>query len=233
MSWGPRAGGGGWAYLRLVSALPVVSLDPRAALAVQFVAFEGVAVGLAAGYGAWGALPLATAAIVVSTLGSALMSRLADRIRALDPPARYRGLLFDSSVDVLMGLVAFVLLVTHLLVGGGGSGAGALERLLGRSPPAPVVVFALFVAWDLAYRIGIGWWASITGLWRAVTLGGQFDAGTRAAYARADALTIGFAALQLLLVPFVATDRLLVGLLVGHVLAVVVVSGLAVAVGRR
>lgn len=224
---------GGWAYVSIVSALPGVDVDTRVALAAQFLLFEGAAVGLAATYGRWSALPVATAAVLVATAGSAMMMSLSDRIRRLGPPEPYRHVLLDSSIDVVMGTVAFVALVTHLYVGGQGPSTGLLERMLGERPPAPAVFLGLLIAWDLCYRIGTGWWASVTGLWRTVRFGRTFDEATRAAYRRTDRRTIAFAGLQVVLVPFLWPDRVLAFLLLGHVAAVVVVSGLAIVLGRR
>lgn len=231
-------GGGGWAYVSIVSTLPGVDIDTRVALAAQVLLFEGAAVALAAWYGLWDALPVATVAVGVATAGSGLMVSLTDRIRRLQPPEPYRHVLFDSSIDVMMGTVAFVALVTYLFVTGGGPGSGGpggglLTRLLGDRPPAPAVFLGLLVAWDLCYRIGTGWWASVTGLWRAVRFAPGMAQATRQGYVRADLLTIAFAGLQALLVPFLWADRPLALLVLGHVAAVVVVSSLAIGLTRR
>lgn len=227
-------GRGGWAYVSLISTLPGLSLSPRRALALQFVAFEGAAVALSAWYGLWDALPFATVAIVVATVGSGLMVILSDRLRSLDPPEPYRRALFDSGVDVAMGLVAFIALVTYLLVAGRDPGSGSVLGYFGGTLPVGAVAFGLLVGWDLCYRIGTAWWASLTGLWRSVRFGTEIDRAARRAYVRLDLLTIGFAGLQLLLVPFVRGDRLLGLAVVGHVAAVVIVSSAsAVLVGRR
>jgi hypothetical protein len=225
-----RTEAGGWAYVSLVSAIPGLAIDPRRALVVQFVLFEGVAVGLAAWYGRWAALPFATTAILVATLGSGLMVVLSDWVRSLDPPRSYRQALFESSIDVVMGLVAFIALLTSLLVDSRGA---LLQRVLGDPLPPQVVFFALFVAWDLCYRIGTAWWVSITGLWRAASFGRGLDAGRRRRYARTDLLTMGFAGLQLLLVPFLWADRWLAWLVIGHVIAVIVVSAFAIGLQLR
>lgn len=223
---------GSWAYVSLVTVLPGLSLDPLLALGVQFVVFEAGAIGLAAWYGLWQALPIATAAIALSTLGSAMMVSLSDRINALEPPEPYRRILFDSSVDVVMGVVAFIALATYLLVDARGPGMELFERVLGVSLPALAVYFALLVAWDLAYRIGTSWWVSVTGLWRAVAFGDRFDGAAAAGYVRTDLLTMGFAGLQLVLVPLFWPDVFLVVVVLGHVGAVFVVSGLAIAIQR-
>lgn len=224
---------GDWAYVGIVSVLPIRSLDVRVALLIQFLLFEGGAIVLALWFDRPRVLPAATAAIVVTTAGSGLMLTLSEWIRRLNSPARYRQLLFGSSLDVLLGVVAFLLLVTSLLMDASGQQTGILERLLGERPPAPMVFFALVVLWDLCYRIGTGWWASLTGLWRSITFRMDIGEDARAGYHRADLLTMVFAGFQLLLVPFLWSDRLLVLALLGHVLAVFVVSTAAVLVLRR
>jgi hypothetical protein len=224
---------GGWAYLSIVSAVPGVEFDVRVAIAVQFLAFEGTAIVLAATDDLWHALPFATVAIGVATAGSYLMVSLSDHLLATDPPERYRRLLFHSSIDVVMGVVAFVALVTYLLVSASAGAPSLLQRLVGTPLPAPAVFFGLLVAWDLCYRIGTGWWASVTGLWRTVAFERAPDADTRGAYARADLLTIAFAGVQILLVPFLRGDSLLLVTVVGHVGAVVLVSGLSYLLVRR
>ena len=224
---------GGWAYVSLVNAVPGVTLGPRQALAVQFGLFEAAAVVLAAAYGRWEALPVATVAVLVATAGSAFMLSLSERIRALEPPAPYRRTLFDSSVDVLMGLVAFVALLTYVLVGARSPDGGLLVRLLGDPLPALPVAFALLLAWDVCYRIGTAWWVSLSGLWRALAYDGRLDDAARAASVGIERRAVAFAALQLLLVPFLRAEPLLAAALVGHVGAVAVVSGLTVALSRR
>lgn len=225
---------GGWAYVSLISTLSGLSLEPRRALALQFVAFEGAAVALSAWYSLWEALPFATVAITVASVGSGLMVTLTDRLRSLDPPEPYRRTLFDSGVDVVMGLVAFIALVTYLLVARPSAGTGAVLGYFNGTRSVVAVAFGLLVAWDLCYRIGTAWWVSLTGLWRSVRFGSAIDRRARTGYVRLDLLTIGFAGLQLLLVPFVRGDRLLAVAVVGHVAAVVIVSSASAAIiGRR
>lgn len=226
-------GRAGWTYVSLISTLPGLSLTPRRALALQFVSFEGAAVTLSAWYGLWAALPFATVAIAVATAGSGLMVTLSDRIQSLDPPEPYRRALFESGVDVVMGVVAFVVLGTYLLVAPGGPNQDPVAGYFGGRLPAAAVAFGLLVGWDLCYRIGTAWWASITGLWRSARFRRGFDRHSRRAYRRLDLLTMGFAGLQLLLLPFIWADPVLVVAVIGHVAAVVVVSTTsAVLLGR-
>lgn len=232
MPSGQSPAGGGWAYVSLASLVPGRSYDPAVALTGQFLGFTAVAVGLAAWYGRWELLPLATAAIAVSTAGSGLMVALDARVRALDPPPAYRRLLFDASLDVVMGLVAFIAFLTYLLLEASGPAPGFLGARLGEPLPALAVAFTLVVAWDLSYRIGTAWWAGLTGLWRTVAFGRELDRPARAGYVRTELLVAGFAALQLLLVPFLWPDRLLALLVLGHVAAVLAVSALSIGLLR-
>jgi len=89
------------------------------------------------------------------------------------------------------------------------------------------------VLWDVCYRIGTGWWASLVGLWRSLGLSGTFDRETADELGRIDAITIGFAWIQLSLVPFVDGHPILVAAIVGHVVAVTFVSGVSILVLRR
>jgi hypothetical protein len=88
------------------------------------------------------------------------------------------------------------------------------------------VYLSLLVAWDVCYRIGTGWWATVVALWRSVTT--DFDPETRGLLARADMETMGFGLLQLTLVPFLLGHPLLLVAIVGHVVAVALVTGLSV-----
>lgn len=220
--------GGGWAYLSLAALVPRRFDDPTTALVAQFVGFAGVALGLAAWFDRWELLPLAAVAILVSTTGSALMVALNARIRELDPPTAYRRLLFEAPLDVVMGLVAFIAFLTYLLVGAHESSPGSLAARLGEPLPALAVGFSLVLAWDVCYRIGTAWWASVTGLWRTVVFRRGLDRSTRSAYVRTELLIAGFAGLQLLLVPFLWADRPLAVLVLGHVGAVVIVTTVSI-----
>jgi hypothetical protein len=161
------------------------------------------------------------------------MLTLSRRIRALDAPNAYRHLLFGSSIEVAMGVVAFAALVTYLfVVDPQGSSRGLVTQLFGPQPPAPAVFLTLLVLWDLCYRIGTGWWASVVALWRSVRF--AFPPETAGAYRRVDLLTLGFALVQLALVPFVTAHPVLLVAVVGHILAVGVVVTLSVLLlGRR
>ncbi|WP_458209516.1 DUF7530 family protein [Haladaptatus sp. NG-SE-30] len=221
-----------WAYESIVDAIPGVTLPDWLALTIQFALFEGLLLVLALRYDLWNAVPAGTAAVVVATAGSALMLTLGRRIRGLTTPDVYRKLLFGSSIEVVLGLLAYVGLVTYLFVADPRQGGSPLvERLLGTAPPIPAVYLTLLVLWDVCYRIGTAWWASVTGFWVAVRY--PTDDSMRTQLRRIDLLVVGFSLLQLVLVPFVWGDDLLVFLLVGHVVAVVVVSASTIFVRSR
>jgi len=106
---------------------------------------------------------------------------------------------------VVLGVVAFVALVTYLfVVDPRGPGAGLIASLLGPQPPAPVVFLTLLILWDLCYRIGTGWWASVVALWRSLRY--TVDPQESSAHRRADLATMAFGLLQLGLVPFVRDE---------------------------
>ncbi len=217
-----------WVYESIVGALPGVTIGPRFALLIQFVGFEAAILALAWVY----ALPRAglagSVAVVVATVGSAEMFRIASLARGEDVPEAYRRLLFSSSVEVVLAVLAFIALVTHLFVWDPqGGGPTLVESLFGPDPPVLVVYLTLLVLWDVCYRIGTGWWASVAALWRSARF--RFDADTRRRLQRADLETAGFGLTQLAFVPFLLGQRVLLVAVVGHVLAVTAVTGLSVA----
>ncbi|WP_433634524.1 DUF7530 family protein [Halomicrococcus sp. NG-SE-24] len=221
-----------WTYEGIVDAAPGVDLPDWAAVVVQFALFEGALLALAWAYDLWQGVLAGTAAVVVATAGSALMLTLGRSIRELETPAAYRGLLFGSRIEVVLGLLSFVGLVTYLFVYDPRQrGTPLLVELLGREPPLPAVYFTLLVLWDVCYRIGTAWWASVVGFWVAVRYSDESMAGTD--FRRVDVLTVAFALLQLVLVPFVREEPFLVFALVGHVAAVVIVSAAAIFVRSR
>lgn len=215
-----------WVYEGIVGAVPGLDLDQRTALLVQFVGFETAVLLLAWYYGLWWAGLAGTAAVVVTTAGSAHMVRIGRRARGARVPDAYRRFLFASNVEVVLTVFAFSALLTYLFVVDG----GLLESLLGSDPPAPAVFLFLLLVWDVCYRIGAAWWSSVAALWRSVLF--RVDAETRRELRIADAETAAFGLLQLALVPFLLDQPLLLVLLVGHVCAVLVVTSLAIALCR-
>jgi hypothetical protein len=117
--------------------------------------------------------------------------------------------------------------LTYLFVVDPRDGAGLVADLLGETPPAPAVYLLMLVAWDVCYRIGTGWWASVVGLWRSLRY--SFGPERRRLLRRADLETLGFALLQLVLAPFLVGHPVLFYAVVGHVAAVGIVTGLSLA----
>ena len=62
----------------------------------------------------------------------------------------------------MLGVLTFLALVTCLLVVDPREGTAFVTDLLSESPPAPATYLLLPVAWDVCYRIGTGWWSSVT-----------------------------------------------------------------------
>ncbi|MFB6083751.1 MAG: hypothetical protein ABEJ94_05855 [Halorientalis sp.] len=231
-----------WAYESIVGALPGIDVSPRAAVLIQFLVFEAAVLSLAAIYDLWTAALAGTVAVVVATAGSVEMLRISQLIRGgpaergdrggdagtrrRTVPESYGRLLFGSSVEVVLSVLAYVALITHLFVYAPRSGSPLLTALFGPEPPILVVYLVLLVLWDVCYRIGTGWWASVVALWRSARY--RFDPATARTLQRADLETMGFGLLQLVLVPFLASSPILRTAVVGHVVAVTLVTGASI-----
>ena len=216
-----------WVYESIVGALPGIDLPDRVAVGLQLVGFEAVVLALSWWYGLPGTAAAGTAAVVVATGGSVAMRRMGDRLRAADVPKAYYRHLFGSSIEVVLGLLSFVALVVYLFVVDPGDGSTLLVDVAGEDAPAVVVYVGLVVAWDVCYRIGTSWWACVVAAWRSWRY--DFDAATAATLRRVDAHNVAFALLQLALTPFLLDHPILLFAVLGHVVAVMVVSGLSLA----
>jgi hypothetical protein len=220
-----------WVYESIIGALPGISVSPGLALVIQFTLFEAAILVLAWVYGLWTAAVAGTIAVAVATLGSAEMLRIAGYARNDGVPEEYRRLLFGTNVEVVLSVLAYIALVTHLFIYDPQVADRPLvDTLFGSDPPVLVVYLTLLILWDVCYRIGTGWWASVVALWRSVRY--RFDGDTRRTLQRADLETLGFGVTQLALVPFVQAQPVLLAAVVGHVLAVTVVTGAALVLLR-
>lgn len=220
--------GESWVYEGIVGALPGLDLSPRFVLALQFALFQTALLVLAWVYDLREAAIAGTVAIVVATVGSAELLRIGRRVRAADTPKSYERLLFGSNVEVVLSVLAFIALITHLFVFDPQQSATPLiETLLGSEPPILAVYLMLLILWDVCYRIGAGWWASVAGIWRSARF--SFDERTRRELRLADAETALFGLVQLAFVPFLLGYPVLLVVVVGHVVAVVLVSGTSIA----
>jgi hypothetical protein len=212
-----------WVYESIVGALPGIDLTDRQAVALQFALFEAGVLSLAWFYGLWTAALPGTVAVAVAAVGSGAMRQLGRRTRRLDLPVPYRRLLFGSSIEVVLGVLAFVGLVTHLFVFDPRYATTALlTRLFGPEPPVLAMYLTLLILWDLCYRIGTSWWAAVVSLWRSRRY--TFDADTARALRRLDAMNAAFSLTQLAMVPFVLDRPVLLLAVSGHVFAVITVS---------
>jgi hypothetical protein len=217
-----------WVYESIVGALPGVDISERLALVIQFSLFEAGVLVLAAIYGLPEGAVAGTVAVLVATAGSLEMLRISKLVRRADPPEPYRRLVFGSSIEVVLGVLAFVALLTYLFVVDPRTPRPLVTELLGPEPPLAVTYLTLLVLWDVCYRIGTGWWASVAALWRSARF--RFSPEQTRILARADLETMGFGLLQLLLVPFLLDHTVLLVAVVGHVLAVATVTTLSLVV---
>jgi hypothetical protein len=217
-----------WVYESIVGALPGIRVSARLAIALQLGLFEAGIFLSAWYYDLWVAVPAGTAAVVIASVGSFEMLRISDLVRRVPTPASYRRLLFGSSIEVVLAVLAFIALVIHLFVVGPRGERSLLRALLGPNPPVPVVYLMLLVLWDVCYRIGTAWWASVAALWRSLRF--RFDAEVARTLRRSDLEVIAFATVQLLLLPFVADQPVIATVILGHVGAVYAVAGTSVAV---
>ncbi|WP_224448191.1 DUF7530 family protein [Haloprofundus salilacus] len=216
-----------WVYESIVGALPGINLTEWQAVLLQIAIFEVSLLFLAWAYDLWDAALAGTAAVFVAAVGSLAMVRIGERTRSLTLPESYQRLLFGSSVEVVLAVLAFVALVTHLFVFDPERAANPLvESLFGERPDVIPVYLMLLVLWDLCYRIGTSWWASVVSLWRSYRF--TFDAETASELRRVDLMNIAFGLTQLVLVPFIVDRPVLLFAVGGHVVAVTIVSTLAV-----
>ena len=218
-----------WVYESLIRSVPGVNASRRVAVTVQFLAFEFAVLGLGWYHGLWKAAIAGTAGVLVAVAGSLFMLRLSRGLRSDAGLDRYVGLLFGSGIEIVLGLLSFTVLIVYAFVyDPQGTGPQLVTDLLGKRPSPAFAFVLLLIGWDVAYRIGVGWWASVTGFWRSITMRDRLSSSARKRFVRLDAMTIGFASLQLLLVPILAGHPLLRIALLGHVLAVGAVSGASI-----
>jgi hypothetical protein len=220
-----------WVYESIIGALPGIDVSERLALVIQFTLFEVGVLVLAAVYGLWGGAVAGTVAVLVATAGSVEMLRISKLVRRADPPEAYQRFIFGSSIEVVLGVLAFIAMLTYLFVLDPRSTTPLVTEILGPEPPLLATYLLLLVLWDVCYRIGTGWWASVAALWRSVTF--QFSPEQTRTLARADLETMGFGFIQLLLVPFLLDHTVLLVAVVGHVVAVATVNSLSLVVLYR
>jgi hypothetical protein len=241
--------GEAWVYESIVSALPGANLSGGSAIALQLGVFLGTMLVVAAAYDLWNAVVPGTAAIAVAAVGSYFMLQLGETNRTLAAPRRYYRLLFGSSIEVVLAVLAFVALITHLFVfeprfvgepsplaallpvSVGTATEPLLFGLLGAEPPIVAVYLTLLVLWDLCYRIGTSWWAAVVSLYRELRVPPSEESAAR--FRRLDLLNVGFAVTQAALLPFIVDRPVLLVAVSGHIVAVTVVSGAALAVSLR
>ncbi|WP_436901457.1 DUF7530 family protein [Halovenus halobia] len=216
-----------WVYEGIVGALPGIAVSPRVALAMQFLLFESAVLVVGFVYDLPEAALAGTVAVVVATAGSAELIRIGARVREIPVPEPYRRLLFGSNIEVVLSVLAYIALITHLFVFDPRQAeVPLLDALFGPEPPVVAVYLMLLILWDVCYRIGAGWWASVAALWR--TLRYEFDPKSRRSLRRIDGEVALFGLAQCAFLPFLVGQPVLFVVVAGHVLAVVLVNGLSV-----
>ncbi|MDS0295979.1 DUF7530 family protein [Halogeometricum luteum] len=215
-----------WVYESIVGALPGIDLTDGEAIALQLGLFEVFVVFFAWAYDLWQAVVPGTIAVGVAAVGSVVMLRMGRTTRETNLPDAYTRLLFGSSIEVVLGVLAFVALVTHLFVYDPLQGQTTLlESVFGRQPPVVVVYLTLLVLWDLCYRIGTSWWAAIVSVWGSWRY--TVDPATARTLRIADGWNVVFGVAQVALVPFILDQPVMLLAVGGHVVAVTVVSTVA------
>ena len=215
-----------WVYESIVRSIPGINTSRSVALAVQLLGFEAGVLLFSWYFGRPTAAVAGTVGVVVAVAGSVFMLHLSREVRSVARPRPYCDLLFGSRIEILLGLLSFFVLIDYVFVYDPYQpGEALLVTLLGEPPSIVFSFLLLMIAWDVAYRIGVGWWASVLGLWRSYRFGDELDDDVKRRYRRIDGLTIGFASVQLLLVPILLGHPLLQIGVVGHVVAVLIVSG--------
>ena len=212
-----------WVYESLVGGIPGLGVSRRLAVALQFLIFQVGVLAFGWYYGLWDAVVAGTVAVLVAAIGSVEMHRLGAANRGLSTPPEHKRLLFGSSIEIVLGVLAFIALLTYMIAWNG----TLIDRLFGPNPPIPVVYLTLLILWDLTYRIGTSWWSAVVALWRAINV--DLTPSEASRVKRLDAENIGFSAIQLALVPFLIGEPILLGAVVGHVLAVAIVCSAAIA----
>ncbi|MFB6227147.1 MAG: hypothetical protein ABEH88_00930 [Halobacteriales archaeon] len=215
-----------WVFESIVGAVPGITIPARFAVGVQFVGFEVAVITLGAVYGLREAMIAGTIAVAVAAAGSAAMLDLGEQLRELDTPPSYRHILFGSSIEVVLGVLAYVGLLTYLFVFDPRDGTTLMTELLGENPPLLPSYLLLLISWDVCYRIGTGWWAAVAALYRSRRF--SFDAETTAAFRQLDLRTAGFALVQVALLPPLLSHPPLALAVGGHIIAVWVVVAASV-----
>jgi len=167
-----------WLYEELLDRTPPFSALPtKIRVPLQLALME--AVGLATAF--YMSLPvksviLGSLAIITVAIWSQIAIYIGPEIRSLRDPSspqerriigEYKQILFSRErYEVLIGLVIFSLVLYYLLF----TSNASLSRWLGPSlHPVSVLLVALLL-WDIAYRIGLSLWASLTSLNRSTKL---------------------------------------------------------------
>jgi hypothetical protein len=167
-----------WLYEELLDRTPPFSALPtKIRVPLQLALME--AVGLATAF--YMSLPvkcviLGSLAITTVAIWSQIAIYIGPEIRSLRDPSspqerriidKYKRTLFSRErYEVLIGLVIFSLVLYYLLF----SSNVPLSKWLGPSPHPVSILLIVLLLWDIAYRMGLSLWASLTSLDRSIGL---------------------------------------------------------------
>jgi len=130
-----------WVYESLVGGIPGLGISRTLAVALQFLIFQVGVLAFGWYYGLWDAVVAGTVAVLVAAIGSVEMHRLGEANRRLSTPPEHKRLLFGSSIEIVLGVLAFIALLTYLIAWNG----TLIDRLFGPNPPIPVVYLTLLI----------------------------------------------------------------------------------------
>jgi len=167
-----------WLYEQLLDKIPPFSVLPRnVRVPLQLVLME--AVGLAIAF--YMSLPaktaiLGTLAVITVAIWSQIAIHMGPEIRGLRDPSspqekriidEYKRTLFSRErYEVVIGLVIFSLVLYYLFFT---SNASLIRWFGSKLHPISALLIALLL-WDIAYRMGLSLWASLTSLNRSASL---------------------------------------------------------------
>lgn len=167
-----------WLYEELLDRMPPFSIFPRESrVLLQLALME--AVGLAIAFS--GSLPIKSAIdgslmILAVVIWSQVAVYIGPHIRSLRNPSslremriieQYKQVLFSRRrFEALLGLLIFSLLLYYLVF----THDMPISRWLGSRLEIVPTVLVLVLLWDVAYRIGLGLWASLMSLRRSLKL---------------------------------------------------------------
>ncbi|WP_457591760.1 pyridoxamine 5'-phosphate oxidase family protein [Geoglobus sp.] len=236
-----------WVYELIVEKVPPFSMfkGERAVMAqLVIMLLAGVLISLTFSLPPRSIL-MGSLAILVVVLWSRLTLIIAPSIRSFRPSLsaeenriieEYKSLLFSRwRPELIAGMMLFAPLLTHLMRDG-----TLFQYYLNGN--TYVIAFALILAWDVAYRAGIGMWVSSLNLRRSISLLRASKRREAMDYTllsdlrtmeKIDRNGVLFGITGFLLVPVLFPDKMLVLATLAYSFAITALSSLSLTVIRR